>query len=213
MSPAAPVRPDLVCVDDPVVGAGELDAFPCHGIEVDPEDHPADRRGPDVPVSARRHRGQSLRGLHSSDVGDSNRATMTRPLRVGRVAPAFAFRGVASLPVGVAMLFLVVLAGQTIVIAAIVIAGSVVGGRWRCGRQSECPRGDGDQGPQRCFSCWSCRAAECLARTPATVGAPIALHHIVKPAFVLSVLLLSVSDDPSKLLDRIDFWQRILRLD
>ena len=46
------------------------------------------------------------------------------------------------------MLFLVVLAGQTIVTAAIVIAGSVVGGRWRCGRQSECPRGDGDQGPQ-----------------------------------------------------------------
>ena len=72
-SPAAWIRSDVVRVDDPVVGARELDTFPCHGIEVEADDQPADHRSPNVPVSAGRHRGQSLDGLHSIYFGNSNR--------------------------------------------------------------------------------------------------------------------------------------------
>ena len=109
ISPAARIRSDVARVDDPIVSAGELYAFPCHGIEVEPDDHPADHRGPDVAVSAGRHRSQSLDGLHSVDVGNSNRRTpATRP----SVHAAFFVRGAASLPIGAAVLRLVVSADR-----------------------------------------------------------------------------------------------------
>src|SRR5579871_183526 len=119
MSPAARISPDVARVHDAAIDAGELDTFSGLGIEVVSRDRPARHRGADIAISTRGHRAQGLDGVHSANVGNSYpggslRSPMTLPL----VAPAFVFRGAASLPVGAAGLPFIVSPGEAIVIAA-----------------------------------------------------------------------------------------------
>jgi hypothetical protein len=148
-SSAASIGPDVARVDDPVVHTGELDTFSRLGIEVDSRDCSSRHRGADVPVSARRHSAQRLDGFHSANVGNSNcRASLLSPMARPLLAPALFLCGAASLPVRAAVLGrpLVVSAGETILIAAIVF-GRTGDSRRGGERHDQGCRGNGDEGP------------------------------------------------------------------
>ena len=150
MSPAAPIGPDVARVDDPAIHTGELDTLARFGIEVDSGYCSARDRSADVPISTRRHRAQRLDRFHSANVGNSNcRASLLSPMARPLLAPALILCGAASLPVRVAVLGrpLIVSAGETIVIAAIVFGRT--GDSSRGGeRQDQGCRSNGDQAPQ-----------------------------------------------------------------
>jgi hypothetical protein len=132
MSSAAAFRPNVARVDDPVVSASELDAFPCHGIEVDPKDHPTERQSPDGPASETPSRSKPGRAPFQGRRGFRPSRDGTIPRRPSHSCARVLRRGIlagrrAATP------FSVVLTGPTIVIAAIVFAGGIVGGHGRYG--------------------------------------------------------------------------------
>jgi hypothetical protein len=147
-------------IDDPPIHVGDLDAFPRLRIEVNSRDGPASDQGPDIPVS---ERGEHLQGpyrVRAAEVGKSSlweswsarrrtwgasiRSPMARPL----FASALILRVPASLTVGAAVFILVISAGETIAIAAMVF-GRTGDGRLRRERQNDGARGNDDRELQR----------------------------------------------------------------
>ena len=150
-------------VGDTPAHACDLDAFPRLRIEVNSRDRSAGDRGSDVPVSARGQCLQRPYGVHSANVGNfgprewrkaggARWRTRGASIRSPRAGPLFAsaliLRVPASLTVGAAVVILVISAGETIVIAAMVFGRTGVGRLGR-ERQNDGARGDGDRELQR----------------------------------------------------------------
>ena len=147
-------------VDDPSVHRGDLKAFPRLRIEVNSRDGSTTGQGSDIPVSDSGQHLQGPYGVRAAQVGKSSSrkgrsarrrtwwASIRSPMAGTLIASVLLLRVPASLTVGAAVVILIISAGETIVISAVVF-GRTGDGRLRPERQNDGARGDGDRELQR----------------------------------------------------------------